>query len=315
MSVLPARRVPLWQRLVARLPPPARGVAGPAAGAVRGFFADGLHDYASALAYRGLLALVPAAIVGLTALDLAGASGALPRVEAWLARFRPPSGGDLSVGALLSTTALIGAWSLSMSARTLMRALNVAFRVDETRSAAVRGVLSIVALPLIALTAGLATAALLLTSRGLAAVAAMVGVQEVTGALAPGLRLVLALGLVGGAVAAVYRFGADARPPLRALGVATALATVLWGALTAGFASAVGTVVDYGRAYGSLGSAVALLVYLYFSFGLLLAGARLTATLAAAQRRRRGYSSSKSSASSSAPNEPRPESTLPTRSV
>ena len=91
----------------------------------RRFVAHGMPVYAGALTYRGLLALVPFALVFLWLIGAFGLEGSLPRLTGVLRRLRP-GGSDVSLTGLLSAGALVGAWAISAGARLLMRALNIA---------------------------------------------------------------------------------------------------------------------------------------------------------------------------------------------
>lgn len=248
---------------------------------LRRFTAHGMTVYAAALAYRGLLALIPLALFVLALLALFGIEGSLPRLTAALLRLRPqpdaPAPGALPLGGLLSAGAIVGAWSMSMGARLLMRALNAAHEVEETRRPVARLAFSLVFLPALAGVTVLATVLLLVTSRVIAWTAGWLGVGALVEFLGSWLRVPSAFALLGLAVSAVYYFGPSVRPPLRAVAAGAALAVACWGATSLAFSLAVSTVLDYGATYGSLGAAVALLVYLNLSAAVLLFGAEVSA--------------------------------------
>lgn len=243
------------------------------------------HDmaiYGAALAQRGLLALIPAALLVLVLIGLFGVETALPRVTEMLLRLRPGTAAAADVpplGALLSISAVVGVWSAATGARMLMRALNAVHEAREQRPAARRTALSFVALPALALVAVLATVLLLVTSQMVAWLAGGIGLGGVVRFLGSWLRFPVALGLVGCAVAAVYRYGPSVRVPWRAVAAGAALAVALWAAASFAFGVAVSTVLDYGTTYGSFGGAVALLVYLHLSAAVLLLGAEVSAVI------------------------------------
>ena len=252
---------------------------------IRRFSAHGMIVFAAALAYRGILALVPLSLFTLALIGLLGVQSSLPRVTALLLRLRP--GGDAAVGvpleALLSIGAIVGLWSISMGARLLIRALNVAHGVDERRPRGALLAFSLVFLPALAGVTVVAMVLLLLTSSVIASIGGWIGVGPLLSFLGSWLRLPTALALLGLALAVVYRFGPAVRPPYRSVLYGAAIALVLWVASSAAFGFAVSTVLDYGSTYGSLGAAVALLVYLHLSAIVLLFGAEVSATVGSGQ--------------------------------
>lgn len=248
---------------------------------VRRFVEHGMTVFAAALAYRGLVALVPFVLVVLALFDWLGVGGPLPRLPATLLRLWPGRGdgqGAEAVGGLLSAGG-VGIWSMATGARLLMRALNTAHQVKEARPLVRRFAFSLVFLPAIAAVTAVATVLLLLTSQVVDGIGGWLGIRPVLEFLGTRLRFPAALALLGLAVGAVYRLGPSVRPPYRAVAAGAALTVVLWAGASAGFAWAVSTVLDYGSTYGSLGAAVALLVYLHLSALVLMLGAEVSAEL------------------------------------
>lgn len=247
---------------------------------VRRFVEHGMTVYAAALAYRGLVALVPFVLVVLALFERLGIGDPLPRLPGALLRLwreRGDGHGGVSAEGLLSAGAVVGIWSMASGARLLMRALNTAHEVKEGRPLVRRFTFSLVFLPAVAAVTAVATVLLLLTSRVVDVVGAWLGISAVVEFLGSWLRFPAALALLGLAVSAVYRFGPSVRPPHGAVAAGAVLTVVLWAASSAGFAWVVSEVLDYGSTYGSLGAAVALLVYLYLSALVLMLGAEVSA--------------------------------------
>jgi membrane protein len=247
---------------------------------VRRFVEHGMTVYAAALAYRGLVALVPFVMVVLGLLEWLGVGDSLPRLTAALLRLwrqRGEGEGTVSTEGVLSAGAVVGIWSIATGARLLMRALNTAHQVKEGRPLVRRFTFSLVFLPAVAAVTAVATVLLLLTTQVADAIGEVLGIGPVLVVLGSWLRFPAALALVGLAVCAVYRFGPSAPPPYGAVAAGAAITVVLWAATSAGFAWAVSTVLDYGSTYGSLGAAVALLVYLHLSALVLMLGAEVSA--------------------------------------
>jgi membrane protein len=249
---------------------------------VRRFVEHGMTVYAAALAYRGLVALVPFVLVVLGVFDWLGVGDPhpLPRLPAGLLQFSG-TGGDgpamVSGGELLSAGAVVGIWSMATGARLLMRALNTAHQVKEERPLVRHFTFSLVFLPAVAAVTAVATVLLLLTSRVVDGIGGVLGMAPVLAFLGSWLRFPAALALLGLAVGTVYRFGPSVHPPYRAVAAGATVTVVLWAAASAGFAWAVSTVLDHGSTYGSLGAAVALLVYLHLSALVLMLGAEVSA--------------------------------------
>lgn len=165
------------------------------------FLAQGMTVYAGALAYRGLLALVPLALIVLALIGLLGMEGSLPRITAALLRLRGATGGAGGAAAvplegLLSAGAVVGTWSIATGARLLMRALNAAHAVEEARPPVARFAFSLVFLPALAVVTVAAMVLLLVTTRIVGWIGAWIGVGPVLDFLGSWLRLPAALALL-----------------------------------------------------------------------------------------------------------------------
>ncbi len=93
------------------------------------------------------------------------------------------------------------------------------------------------------------------------------------------LRLPVALFMLMLAVSAIYRFVPNAARPIRSIVPGAVIAVVAWALATLGFSFYIYNFADYGVIYGSLGTAVALLVYLYLSAAALLLGAEVNESI------------------------------------
>jgi membrane protein len=108
----------------------------------------------------------------------------------------------------------------------------------------------------------------------------------VVGRVGPGLRLSVgllrvpvALLLVALVVSAVYRLAPNRHLTLRSMVPGAFLAVALWALASLAFAFGLTVLPDYGAAYGSLGTAISLLLYLYVSAAALLLGAEVNAAM------------------------------------
>jgi membrane protein len=81
------------------------------------------------------------------------------------------------------------------------------------------------------------------------------------------------------ALSFIYRYSPAVTMPVRSVWLGAALAVGAWAITTVGFSVYLANFADFGVAYGSLGAAVGLLVYLNLSASIVLAGAELNAAL------------------------------------
>jgi membrane protein len=120
---------------------------------------------------------------------------------------------------------------------------------------------------------------MLVTSRAAAWLAGWVGLDEVLVQLWILLRWPAALLLLALVVAAVYRFAPNSDLTFRSVLPGAVVAVLFWALASLAFSFFLGVIPVHGVAYGSLGTAISLLLYLYFSAAVLLFGAELNAEL------------------------------------
>jgi membrane protein len=106
-----------------------------------------------------------------------------------------------------------------------------------------------------------------------------VGLDEAFVQLWTLLRWPTALLLLALVVAAVYRYAPDADLTFRSVLPGAVVAVLSWALASLAFSFFLTVFPVYGVAYGSLGTAISLLPYLYFSAAVLLFGAELNAEL------------------------------------
>src|SRR5579875_1108394 len=313
--------VAVWHNIVIA---PARRAAGLVRLLRRTFFAAIEHDaftVAQATAYSAMVALFPALVVIAAAVALLPPwlplkvqmadffervlPGNISPLLDWY--FATQHHASQTAGALLSS----GVVSL-MGAANVMATLMEGFRRAHDLSLppgsfwSRRGrALALVPLSLLPMTAASALVVFgHLLTRWLAA--------ELPAFVRPGfflasliLRWTLAIGTSVGVIAVIYHLGTDMsrhvrdqfEPMVREPWVVlrrdwswrtslpgAALATVLWFASTLSFGFYVTRFANYGRVYGSLGAAIALMVWLYIIALTVLIGAEFNAQYARAQR-------------------------------
>jgi membrane protein len=261
---------------------------------IKGYFDDDCGDYAAAMTYNGILAVVPSLIVVVALVNLV--SDGSSAVNAVLGILRDLGVGsitgaadlrsmidslllqDSSAKALLSF-GLVGAlWSASGFVSAFTRASNHIYGVREGRSwwklRLLQLLLSAVALILLA-----AAATGLVISGPL--------VDAVANALHAGstARTAWSLGrwpvLVAIAVlllSLLFWIAPNVKQPkFRWLTVGGAVALVVWALASFGFGLYVANFGSYDKTYGSLGAIVAFIVWLYLSNTALLLGVEVNA--------------------------------------
>ncbi|WP_392894860.1 YihY/virulence factor BrkB family protein [Streptomyces sp. LN699] len=250
---------------------------------------DNVADYAAALTYYAVLALVPALLVSVSLVGLAG-SGTRERLILDLTSYAPPQSAatlrevldsltaDPSSMWLLLASGIVSAlWSASSYLAVFRRALHAMYRLPDTRPPLrAAHILVLTAALLLGL---LVTGAASLVASGpfarrLAAAAGYEGVDTMAVLRWPTL-LAIAISLI----LILFRTGpARARGTRRSL-PGGALAAVLWLSASALFTlyTEFGT---YSRLYGSLAGIVVFLIWLWFTNLALLTGAQFNAVLA-----------------------------------
>ncbi len=246
--------------------------------------------YATALAYRGLFALFPFAMFLVAVVGFLRVDAALE----WLAQQGPPGiraevpqpvksllGQALGQdhGWLLLVGIALAFWSVSLGALFLTKALNVAFEVRESRPPWKRVASSLTFAPGLALAAVVAVTLVLVTSRAAAWLAGWVGLDEAFVILWTLLRWPTALLLLALVVAAVYRYAPNTGLTFRSVLPGAVVAVLSWALASLAFSFVLGVFPVHGVVYGGLGTAISLLLYLYFSAAVLLFGAELNAEL------------------------------------
>ncbi|MFF9175384.1 YihY/virulence factor BrkB family protein [Streptomyces sp. NPDC014793] len=252
---------------------------------------DDISDYAAALTYYSILALLPAMLVTVAAFGLISPDTAKDFVSHVTAYAPAESAADLhralsrmlgtdsSAWPLLVAGTASALWSASSYLAVFRRALHLMHRVEDGRSPwrrAHRIVLTALGLLALLLTGSLA---LLLTGPLAEAAGRVLGLGSTAAWAWSVLRWPLLLCLVVLLVVLVFHTGpATARRRGHTL-PGGALAAVLWLIVSAGFALYASTLGTYSRLYGSLAGIVVFLVWLWLSNLALLTGAQFTAEL------------------------------------
>jgi membrane protein len=250
---------------------------------VRSFDEHDLMTYASAIAFRGIFALIPLTLVALGLLGLFSLDGT------WAHHMAPDVRGAVSrqVYEVLDTTvrrvlgaqqlfwatagALLAVWDVSGAVRGTMSVLDGVHHVDRERSRferyGVSLVLSAVVTVLLLLAFGVFVLGGTLASSALGA-----------GGLASAVSLLrwpLTVALLLAVVATVVRWGPAEQRPWRWVSFGTALVVGGWLAMSVAFGWYLRNVADYGSVFGNLATVIVAFEYAYLSAIVFMAGLAL----------------------------------------
>lgn len=262
--------------------------------AVKRFVTHDMSTYAAALAYTVLFAIFPFIIFLIALLsflqvpqffDWLLAQGRLLLPQAALGQVTDVLGEiqDQEQGGLLSFGIVLAFWAASAGVRATMNALNVAYGVEESRSAWKRYPLSLLYTLGLATLLVLASGLMLVGPRVMTWLAAQIGMDQAVVPIWSILRWPVSVVLLTLAVALIYYLFPNVEQPLRILSPGAILAVVAWVAASLGFAYYIGNFANYGASYGSLGAVIVLLLYFYLSASMLLLGAEVNAVIAEEQ--------------------------------
>lgn len=264
--------------------------------AAKNFVRNDMATYASALAYQLLFSLFPFFIFLIALIGTLK----LPDFMAWLRQqaamllpqqamgplnqvldqLQQPPGGLMSVGAIIAL------WTASAGVRATMNAFNVAYGIRETRPVWLLYPLSVLYTLAVAALLIASAALLLIGPTAIAWLEAQIGFGQALVTLWTWLRWPLAVALLVLCAGLVYYSAPAAQPrfPFVTPGAVVAVLTWLLGSLT--FDYYVRHFADYNATYGSMASAVLLLLYFFISAAVLLYGAEINACIAAASEQK-----------------------------
>lgn len=259
---------------------------------IQEFIRDDAPGLAAQLAYYLILALFPFLLVLLSLMGTFSTPELANEVLLYFQRvmptqvydlistyIRPIISGEARAPGLLSFGILFTIWSASGAFSALIKALNRAYDVQETRPFwKVKGIAILMTLGL----SGLIMAGVVLLVAGEpigAAVANVFGLDEVFEVAWNIARWPVAFLFLVLTVALLFYFAPDAGQPFRWITPGGLVGVVLWVLASAAFSVYVNNYGSYNKTYGSVGVVIVLLLYLYISSLTILFGATLNATL------------------------------------
>jgi membrane protein len=271
---------------------------------VKSYFEHRMATYAEQLSYRGLFGFFPFIILVFALLAVLRVDAVFDRLieaamgtppqqipepleavaeegRAQVGFLRPliEQAREQAGGGLLSFGLVISLWSVSAIAFSLTEALNVAYGVEETRSRWKRFAFALVFGPFLALAFIVASGLMLIGPQVAGWFAALAGLDAAWVALWGWLRFPVALFLLAAVLSVVYRFVPDTDRSFWSATPGAGLAVIAWAIASLGFSFYLANFANRGLTYGSLGTAVGLLVYLYLSASVVLLGAEINAAV------------------------------------
>ncbi len=257
---------------------------------------DDISGLAAELAYRMLLALFPFFIF-LMALGgfIASAANIENPTERIMNNLRDTLPSDAASvletqldsvlsnqnGGLLTLSMLGAIWGASAAMNTIIKALNRAYDVTETRPFWKKTPVSL-GLTLLAAVFFVGSFTVLIVGQIFAKdIGEELGLGDLTISVLNILRIPFVLLLLTIAMAFLYWAAPNAKLPFRWVSPGAVMFIVSWIAATVGFSFYVSNFASYNSTYGTLGGVVVLMVWLYLTSFIILAGAELNAILQA----------------------------------
>ena len=179
---------------------------------------------------------------------------------------------------LMSTGALLAAWSGSNIFGSLMTALNTAYDVEENRPWWKRQLLRLFAFAVAAVIMLLATVTMLAGEDVIDRVSNFVGLGPVGRLVWKTIQFPLAFAFLVGLGFIIYYFLPNVKQDWRKVLVASTIMTVLWVVATLGFRMYVQHFPP-NPAYGFIGGVILLLTWMYYSMFVVLSGGELASEL------------------------------------
>ena len=233
---------------------------------------DDAFDRAAGLAFYFMLAFFPLLIFLISVLGLM--PSAQEKLIDYLTKATPPEAKELlrdwtrsvedkTTGGLLSLSLLVSLWAASSGMNALMRALNVAYEVEEGRP---WWKSRLVAIGLVLALAVFVIGGALLIIFGdalAAALAGRFGLGEVFTAVWPYVDYLIGLALLMVGIGVIYRFAPNAQQNWRRHAPGAVFAVVAMAISSFLFSIYLDYAPSYSATYGSLGAVIVLMLWLY----------------------------------------------------
>ena len=259
-------------------------------------FDDGLFTIAKGAAYSALLSLFPVLASIATIFVEARADYVQRNLATFLSRILPPGTEDIVLQqfryrgqrpvALLVVAFILSLWAASSVIKSLMDGFNAAYHVPRNRSLLGHAGVGIMLVFLSAIPLVGASSLILFGGSVESGVLKLLRVDPVLNPLSPYwqmfwriTRYVMAFGATVTVTAILYFFGTYRKQRWRGVWPGAILATMLWLLATSAFGWYVRNISNYNVLYGSVGTSIALLIWMYLLAAIVLFGCAFNAEI------------------------------------
>jgi membrane protein len=259
-------------------------------------FDDGLFTIAKGAAYSALLSLFPVLASIATIFVQMKADYVQRNLARFLSRILPPGTEDIVLQqfryrgqrpvALLVVAFALSLWAASSVIKSLIDGFNAAYHVPRNRSLLGHAGIGIMLVFLAAIPLLGASSLILFGSTVESAVQTMLKVDPTLKPISPYwemlwriVRYTVAFGATATVTAILYFYGAFRKQRWRGVWPGAVLATILWMLATLIFAWYVRNITNYNVLYGSVGTSIALLVWMYLLAAIVLFGCAFNAEI------------------------------------
>ena len=257
-------------------------------------FDDGLFTIAKGAAYSALLSFFPVVATAATVLVRMQADFVQRNVLAFLSQVLPPGGDELVLQqfhshgkrplALLIVAVVLSFWAASSVIKSLIDGFNAAYRVPRNRSILAHSGVGMM-LALLALVPLLGATSLILFGGAIeSTVLKLIKVDPELNPLVGGwqllwriVRYLVAFTATASFSAILYFYGPYRKQRWSGVWPGAVLATFLWLLATLAFGWYVRNITNYNVLYGSVGAAIALLIWMYLLAAIALFGCEFNA--------------------------------------
>ena len=249
-------------------------------------FDDGLFAIAKGAAYSSLLSLFPVLTSIATVFVQIRADYAQRVSVRFLSHILPPGTEDIVLQqfrlqgkrpvSLLVIAFLLSLWAASSVIKSLVDGFNAAYRVPRTRSISGHAGMGILLVFLAAIPLLGATSLILF---GGTVEAALHPHSPLWLLLARVFRYAIAFGAITALTAILYFYGPYRKQTWKAVWPGAILATILWLLATLVFTWYVRNITNYNLLYGSIGTSIALLIWMYLLAAINLFGCAFNAEI------------------------------------
>ncbi len=254
-------------------------------------FDDGLFTIAKGAAYSALLSFFPILATAATVLVQTRAKIVQEGILSFLSQVLPPGTDALVLdqfhvrgkrpAALLVVAVILSLWAASSVIKSLIDGFNAAYRVPRNRSMVAHSTVGMMLAMLALVPLFLATSLILFGGAVEGAVRNLINVDPTQHPLWElfwrMVRYVVAFTATASLTAILYYYGPYRKQRWRRVWPGAIMATILWFVATLGFGWYVRNITNYNVLYGSVGTSIALLIWMYLIAAIALFGCEFNA--------------------------------------